>query len=149
MMLAAVLLGEPLTRRMMLPCPLGSRFLSHDLCFHRRLIHWLTRGPLAVGTIGVSPVKLTNHFLKVNPPVTVTLDRRLIASVADRRALRLLAALHQSTGDGALSGPNRESSLSPVSWLLHPQGVVLCLAAYLLYNKSSRNRFQTDANPPG
>ena len=31
---------------------------------------------------GTSPVKLTNRFSEVNPPTTLTLDRRLTVSVA-------------------------------------------------------------------
>ena len=116
--------------------PAALRVLSRCRCFHRRLIHWLTRGR-RLGGVGLWDEggltgSLTSHFLEANPPVTMTLDQRLIVPAAGRRALRVLAALHRSTGVGALSGPNRESSLSPASWLLHPQGVILCLAAYLL-----------------
>ena len=40
------------------------------------------------GRVGISPVKLTNHFLEANPPTTLTLDRRLTAFAADRRSSR-------------------------------------------------------------
>jgi len=37
---------------------------------------------------GTSPVKLTNHFPEVNPPTTLTLDRRLTVCVAVSTILR-------------------------------------------------------------
>ena len=40
------------------------------------------------GRVGISPVKLTNHFLEANPSNTLTLDRRLTAFAADRRSSR-------------------------------------------------------------
>ena len=44
--------------------------------------------PEGGGRVGISPVKLTNHFLEANPPHTLTLDRRLIVYAADRRSPR-------------------------------------------------------------
>ncbi len=44
--------------------------------------------PPGSGRVGISPVKLTNHFLEANPPTTLTLDRRLTVSAADRRSSR-------------------------------------------------------------
>ncbi len=40
------------------------------------------------GRVGISPVKLTNHFLEANPPHTLTLGRRLTVHAADRRSPR-------------------------------------------------------------
>ena len=99
--------------------------------------------------VGTSPVKLTNHFPEVNPPTTLSLERRLTVSVAARRALRLLAVLHHFAEAGTSTRPNRESSPGTVSWPLRKHGVTMFLATYLLFNKSSRNRFQTGTNPPG
>mgnify|MGYP001551185424 CR=1 FL=1 len=44
----------------------------------------LPRGPCTAHADerGTSPVKLTNRFPEVNPPTTLTLDRRLTVSVA-------------------------------------------------------------------
>lgn len=42
-----------------------------------------------IGRVGTSPVKLTGHFPEVNPPNTLTLERRLTAFVAARPAMRL------------------------------------------------------------
>ena len=44
--------------------------------------------PVGSGRVGISPVKLTNHFLEANPPTTLTLDRRLTVSAAGRRSPR-------------------------------------------------------------
>ena len=44
--------------------------------------------PPGCGRVGISPVKLTNHFLEANPPTTLTLDRRLTVFAAGRRSLR-------------------------------------------------------------
>ena len=44
--------------------------------------------PMGGGRVGISPVKLTNHFLKANPPTTLTLDRRLTVHAAGRRSPR-------------------------------------------------------------
>jgi len=115
---------------MLLPCPRRfccSRVTSDfvvDLCvglLSQLMKHRLTR------RVGTSPVKLTNHFPEVSPPATLTLEQRLTASAAARRALRLLAMLHQVAEVGTSSRPNRESSPSPVSWLLRHQGVALAL----------------------
>ena len=70
------------------------------------------------GRVGTSPVKLTNHFPEVNPPDTMTLDRRLTVSAADRRSLEVrIAMLHQFAGAGTSPRPKRESSPGTVSWL--------------------------------
>jgi len=124
MVRAAVLSAERLTRWMMLPCPLRSESSRVAAAFTVGLYIGLPAGVGLWDEWGLTG-SLTSHFLEANPPVTMTLDQRLIVPAAGRRALRALAALHRSTGVGALSGPNRESSLSPASWLLHPQGVIL------------------------
>ena len=121
--------------RMLLPCPL--RFCSSRVAsaFIVDLYVGLLNQPMKhrlIRRVGTSPVKLTNHFPEVNPPATLTLEQRLTVSAAARRALRLLAMLHQIAEVGTSSRPNRESSPGPVSWLLRHQGVTLALAAYLL-----------------
>ena len=68
---------------------------------------------------GTSPVKLTNHFPEVNPPTTLTLDRRLTVCVAVSTILReRTAVLHQFAEAGTSSRPKRESSPGLVPWLL-------------------------------
>ncbi len=44
--------------------------------------------PVGSGRVGISPVKLTNHFLEANPPSTLTLDRRLTVYAVGRRSPR-------------------------------------------------------------
>ena len=96
-------------------CP--SRYLS----FRRRLIRWLTADAVHsdCGRKGTSPVKLTNHFPQVRPPTTLTLDRQLTVSAADRRTVECWSAvLHHFAEAGTSSRPNRDSSRGLVSWLL-------------------------------
>lgn len=107
-------------------------FLSRYLGFRRRLIRWLTVEFDFGRRVGTSPVKLTNHFPEVNPPTTLSLERRLTVSVAARRALRLLAVLHHFAEAGTSTRPNRESSPGTVSWPLRKHGVTMFLATYLL-----------------
>ena len=94
--------------------------LSRHLGFHRRLIRWLTACTVhsSNGRKGTSPVRLTNHFPEVNPPTTLTLERRLTVYVVERRSFELTAVLHHFAEAGTSSRPNRESSPGLVSWLL-------------------------------
>ena len=68
---------------------------------------------------GTSPVKLTNHFPQVKPPTTLTLDRQLTVSAADRRTFEgRSAVLHHFVEAGTSSRPKRDSSPGLVPWLL-------------------------------
>lgn len=136
---------------MLLPCPLRFCCSRVASAFVIDLYVGLLNQPMRhrlIRRVGTSPVKLTNHFPEANPPNTLTLEQRLTVFAAARRALRLLAMLHQIAEVGTSSRPKRESSLGPVSWLLRRQGVTLALAAYLLKYKSSRNRFSTGTDLP-
>ncbi len=71
------------------------------------------------GERGTSPVKLTNRFPEVNPPTTLTFERRLTVWVAARRSFEFeTAVLHHFAEAGTSSRPNRESSPGLVPWLL-------------------------------
>ena len=68
---------------------------------------------------GTAPVKLTNHFPQAKPPTTLTLDRQLTVSAADRRTFESRSAvLHHFAEAGTSSRPNRDSSRGLVPWLL-------------------------------
>lgn len=55
--------------------PLSS--VTYTLAYRAVVLH---------GRVGTSPVKLTNHFLGVKPPVTMTFDRQLTELAAYRRS---------------------------------------------------------------
>lgn len=81
--------GRTSSGLMVHPCSLGSAPLALPwLSSSTYTLAYRPRGLGDAGRVGTSPVKLTSHFPEVNPPATLTLERRLTVSVAARPALR-------------------------------------------------------------
>lgn len=95
------------------------------------------------GRVGISPVKLTNHFPEANPPTTLTLDRRLTVFAADRRSSSQTAVLHHIAEVGTSFRPKRESSPGLVSWLLrrHLYGDTSYLPPFTEFEKQVLSRY--------
>ena len=83
------------------------------------------------GRVGTSPVKFTNHCLEVNPPGTLTLDRLLTVSAADRRSFEVESPCFTHSWGLALRlgrNVNPPRALFPGSFVIT---VNVTLAAYL------------------